>query len=184
MMISVLHEPCVNFHLAFQNRFELRVHGFPRWNLGVTLRQLGGWWNHAQLFLFLKCDLPLLIPAVRKLPLVLVSPLLWNMMGGVCSAGREVDEERLIRHECLLLTNPRDSLVRKVLIQSIALFRGFWRFDGDGPVVESRIPLVGLPGYETVEVFEAASAGWPVVERAEGGCLPHWNLVTFTELRR
>src|ERR1700722_395590 len=34
------------------------------------------------------------------------------------------------------------------------------------------------------EIFEAAAAGRPGVERPDRACLPDWNLVAFAELRR
>ena len=40
---------------------------------------------------------PQLIPALVKFAFVLVGPLLGHMVGGVCRARREVDEEGLVR---------------------------------------------------------------------------------------
>ena len=55
--------------------------------------------------------------------LVLVRPLRPHVMRSVRGAGREVDEERLVRHQRLLLLDPVDRLVGHVLGEVVALLR-------------------------------------------------------------
>ena len=99
-------------------------------------------------------------------------------------SGGEVNEERLVGHERLLLADPADRLVGHVLHQVIALFRRLLDFDRGRPLVERRIPLVRLAADEAVEVLEAAAAGRPGVERSRRAGLPHRHLMAFAELRR
>ena len=110
VMVGVLHEPGVHFHLALEHRLELRGHVVPGRNLLVARRQLGVGGDDAQLLLLREGDLALLVPAVGELALVLVDPLLRHVVRGVGGARREVHEERLVRHQRLLLAHPGDAL--------------------------------------------------------------------------
>ena len=76
VVVGVLHERGVHFHLALEHRLELGIHVVPGRNLLVPRRQHGVGADHAQLLLPLERDLALLVPAVGELALVLVDPLL------------------------------------------------------------------------------------------------------------
>ncbi len=119
-----------------------------------------------------------------ELALVLVGPLLGHVVRRVGRAGREVDEERLVRRERLLLADPVHGLVGHVLHEVVALLGRLLRLDRRGALVERRVPLVGLAADEAVEVLEAAAARGPGVERPGRARLPHRHLVALAELRR
>ena len=104
-------------------------------------------------------------------------------MRRVRRARREVDEERLVRSETLLLSDPGNRLVGHVFDQVVALFGRFLRLHRRGPLVERRVPLVGLAADEAVEILEAATAGRPGIERTCGTRLPHRHFVALAELR-
>ena len=99
-------------------------------------------------------------------------------------AGREVHEERLVRHERLLLADPADGMVGEVFGEVVALLRGLRRLDRGEALIEGGVPLVVLAADEAIEVFEPAAPGRPVVERAHRARLPDRDLVTLSELRR
>jgi len=101
---DLLH-PCIEPPLIRRTRL-------PRWYGVGPGSQLGAFGDEPYLFLILKSDLALPIPTVIEPPLVLVSPLLGHMMGGMSGTRRKVDEERLVWRHCFLLTNPTDRLVR------------------------------------------------------------------------
>ena len=107
-----------------------------------------------------------------------------HVMRRVGRPGREVDEERLVRHQRLLLADPLDRPVGHVLGEVVALLRGLVGLDRRRPLVDRGVVLVGLAADEAVEVLEAAAAARPRVERAERARLPHRHLVTLAELRR
>ena len=118
-----------------------------------------------------------------ELALVLVGPLLRHVVRRVRRAGREVDEERLVGREALLLPDPGNRLVGHVLDQVVALFGRLLRLDRRGALVERRVPLVGLAADEAVEVLEAAAARRPGVERSGRARLPDRHFVALAELR-
>ena len=134
-------------------------------------------------FCLLEGDLALLVPAVRELALVLLDPLLRHVMRRVRGARREVDEERLVRQQRLLLARPGDALVGQVFGQVVALGRRLGRLDRRRALIEGRVPLVVLAADEAVEVLEAAAAGRPRVERPRRAGLPDRHLVALAELR-
>ena len=106
------------------------------------------------------------------------------MVRRVRRAGREVDEERLVRHERLLLADPRDRLVGHVLGEVVALLGRPLRLDRRRALVERRVVLVRLAADEAVEVLEAPPPAGPGVERAHRARLPDRHLVALAELRR
>ena len=63
--------------------------------------------------------LPLHVPAVVELTLVAVGPLLRYVMRSMRRARREIHKERLLRHQSLLLTHPRDRPISQILRQVI-----------------------------------------------------------------
>ena len=149
----------------------------------MARRELAVLGDHAQLLLTGEDLFTQLVPALIELALVLVGPLLRHVVWRVRRAGREVDEERLVGRETLLLPDPANRLVGHVLHQVVALFGRLPRLDGRGPLVERRVPLVGLAADESVEVLEAASARRPGIERSGRARFPDRHFVTLAELR-
>ena len=105
------------------------------------------------------------------------------MVRCVTGARREVHEERPIGHQCFLLPRPLDCLVRHVFREVITLFRSSSGLDRRGALVDRRIPLVGFAADKAIEVFEAATAGGPLIKRSHGAGLPYRHLVALAELR-
>ncbi len=154
---------------------------------GISLRplgQLGLRRDHAQLLLAREALLAQRVPALVELPLVLVRPLDRHVVRRVRGARGEVGEERLVRHQRLLLADPGDRAVRHVLGEVVALLRRAVRLHGHRAVVDRRRVLVRLAADEAVEVLEAAAAAGPSVERAQRARLPDRHLVALAELRR
>ena len=127
--------------------------------------------------------LPLHIPAVIERTLVPVGPLLGDVMRGMRCARREIDKERLLRHQRLLLTHPGDGPIGQILGQVITLFRGRRRLHRCRTVIQRRIPLIVLPANEPVERLEPTTTRGPRVKRAHRRRLPHRHLMALTELR-
>ena len=121
VVVGVLQEPGVDLHLPGQHRLELLGHVVPRRDLVVAHGQLGIVGDHPQLLLPGEGALALDVPAVVELPCVLVGPFLRHVMRGVRGARREVHEERLVRHQRLLLPHPADRVVGQVLGEVVAL---------------------------------------------------------------
>src|SRR5208283_5982881 len=95
------------------------------------------------------------------------------VMRGVGGAWREVDEKGLVWRQRLLLRNPVHSLVGHVLHEVVALLGSLLWLDWRGPLIQRRVPLVGLAPDEAVEVLEATAASGPCVKRASRTRLPH-----------
>ncbi len=103
-------------------------------------------------------------------------------MRRVRSAGREVQEERPVRHQRLLLAHPVAGSIGEVLGQVIALLgRRRW-LHGRRALVQRGLPLVVLATDEAVEGLEAAATRRPGIERAHRRRLPHRHLVALAEL--
>ena len=152
-------------------------------DLGRPGGQLGISRDHPELLLAGEALLAQPIPPLVEAAPVLVGPLLGNVVRGVGGARREVDEERLVRHQRLLLADPVDGPVGHVLGEVIPLLGGTVGLDRHRVPVDRGRPLVGLPADEAVEVLEARS-GRPLRERAHRAGLPHRHLVALAELRR
>ena len=103
-------------------------------------------------------------------------------MRRVRRAGRVVDEERLVRHQRLLLLDPVDRLVGHVLGEVVALLRRLGLLDRDRVAVDRGRVLVRLAADEAVEVLEAR-ARRPRAERPHRARLPDGHLVALAELR-
>ena len=106
MVVDVLEEAGVHLHLPLEHRLELLRHVVPCGDLRVTRSELGVRRDDPQLLLPGERLLAQGIPSVGELPLVLVGPLLRDVMRGVGRPRREVHEERLLGHQCLLGAHP------------------------------------------------------------------------------
>src|SRR5262245_29110304 len=122
MVVSVLEEPRIDLHLAAQYGLHRLRHIFPRWDLRVARGEPAVLRDHTQLLLSSKGLLAQLVPALVELALVLVGPLLGYMMWRVGSTRREVDEERLVGCQRLLLRDPGHCLVGHIRHEVVALF--------------------------------------------------------------
>src|SRR5208283_1519668 len=140
------------------------------------------WRDNAQFLLACEGLFAQLVPALIELALVLVRPFLRDVMRSVGRARREVCEERLVGNERLLLANPVDGLVRHVLHQVIALLGRLLDLDRRRTLIQRWVPLIRLAADEPIEIFEAASAGGPRIERAGRTRLPHRHFMAFAEL--
>ena len=97
VVVGVLREPGVDLHLARVERLQLVGDVVPRREGLVARGELGVGGDHAELLLAGEGLLAELVPPLVELPLVLVGPVLRDVVRGVAAAGREVDEERLVR---------------------------------------------------------------------------------------
>ena len=184
VVVGVLQEAGVHLHLADQHRLERLGHVVPGRDLVVASGQLGVGRDHAQCLLPLDRLLAQPVPALVEPALVPVGPLLGDVVGGVGGAGGEVDEERLVAHQGLLLADPLDGLVGHVLHEVVALFGRLGGLHRGGALIDGRVVLVGLAADEPVEVLEAPAAGRPGVEGPGRAGLPHRDLVALAELGR
>ena len=182
VVVGVLEEPRVDLHLARQDRLEIVGDLVPGGDLLRPSGQLGLLRDHAQLLLPREGLLPQFVPALVELALVLRRPVGRHMVRRVRRARREVDEERLVAHQRLLLPNPANRLVGHVLGEVVALLRRLPGLDRGRPLVDGRVVLIRLPADEAVEVLEPAAAARPRVERAERARLPDGDLVALPEL--
>jgi len=96
---------------------------------------------------------------------------------------RVVKEERLVRHQRLLLAHPFDGVIGDVLVEVVALLGCLGLFDRRRALVQVRQVPVGLGSEEAVEVLEPAPAGRPLAERPELARLPHRHLMALPDLR-
>ena len=179
----MLEEPGVDLHLPGEHRLELVVHVVPGRDLVVAFGELGVLWDHAELLLPGEGLLSDLVPPLIELAPVLSRPFFGHVVGGVGRSGCEVDEERLVRHQRLLLTDPLDGLVRHVLGEVVPVLGTAWGLDRHGVAVDRRVILVGLTPDETVEVLEPG-AGGPLTEWAHRAGLPDRDFVTLAKLSR
>jgi hypothetical protein len=158
VVVGVLQGARIDLHLAFQDGLDLLGHVVPGRYLVVAGGQVGVGANDAEFLLPGKSDLALGVPAVRELAPVFIGPLFRHMMRGVRRAGREVHEERLVRHEGLLGANPVDGMIGQVLSQVVALLRRRRWLDRIQALIQGRIVLVVLAADEPVEILETAAA--------------------------
>ena len=102
VMVGVLEESGVDLHLTAKIG---RMFSGVSSQAGIsrTRGQLGILGDHAELLLTREDLFAQLVPALIELALVLVGPLLRHVVRRVAGAGREVDEERLVGHQRLLL---------------------------------------------------------------------------------
>jgi hypothetical protein len=183
-VIGVLHEARVDLHLAREYGLQLVGHVLPRRDLVRPVRQRRVVRNHTQLLLAGEGLIAKLVPALVELAFVLGGPLVRHVMGCVRGARREVDEERLVGHERLLLAHPRDRAVGDVLGEVVPVLGRSLGLHRSRPLVERGEILVRFAADEAVEVLEPSAAARPAVERSHRARLPDRNLVALAELRR
>ena len=181
-MVGVLHESGVDLHLSRQDRLQLIRHVIPRRYLVWSVCQLGVLWNHAKLFLPGEGPVTQRIPTIVEFPLVLIRPFRRYVMRSVSGPRCVVGEERLVRHQRLLLANPTDGVIGHVLTEVIIRILDILRFDRDCVLIDRRCPLVGLPADEPVEMLETLP-GRPLPKRPHRRGLPNRDLMTLPELR-
>ena len=184
MVVGVLEEPGVDLHLAGHDRPQVLGRLVPCGDLVVPRGQLSRLRDHTELLLSREGFLAQRVPALVELAAVFVRPLGRNVVGRVRRTRRVVGEERLVRHQGLLLPHPRDRAVGHVLGQVVALLRSPVGLHGRLVLVERRRVLVGLAAEEAVEVLESPAAAGPVVEGPHRTGLPDRHLVALAELRR
>ena len=158
VVVGVLQEPGVDLHLPGQHRLHLVGHVVPRRDLGMPGGQLGVRRDDAQLLLAGEGALALHIPAIIESTDIAVGPFLRDVVRCVGRPRGEVDEERLVRHQGLLLADPADGPVGQILGQVVALLGRRRRLDRRRAVVEGRFPLVVLAADEPVERLEPATS--------------------------
>ena len=154
----------------------------PRRDLRRTLGQLRVGRDDAELLLARERLLAQRVPAAVEGALVPRRPLLGHVVRRVRRAGGEVHEERLVRHQRLLLADPRDRPVGHVLGEVVALLGRPVGLDRGRALVDRRVVLVRLAADEAVEVLEPPAAARPGVERPDRARLPHRHLVALAEL--
>ncbi len=182
VVVGVLQETGVNLHLAGQHRLHLLGHLVPGRDALAACGEVRVGRDHAELLLPRERLLPQPVPALVEPAPVLVGPLGRHVVRRVRGSRSEVHEERLVRHQGLLLLDVADGLVGEVLGQVITLLGCFGRLDRDRALVQRRVVLVGLAADEAVEVLEAAAGARPVVERTHRARLPHRHLMALAEL--
>ena len=180
--VGVLEEPGVHLHLAREHRLEVVGHVVPGRDLVVPRGELGVGRDHAQGLLAREDLLPQPVPALVEPALVAVAERRRDVMRRVGGPRRVVHEERLVRHQRLLLADPGHGPIGHVLAEVVALLGRLRRLDGGRAVVDRRVVLVGLAADEAVEVLEAAARAGPGVERAQRAGLPDRDLVALAEL--
>ena len=99
-------------------------------------------------------------------------------MGG---SGRVVHQERFVGRHRLLELHPVDRLVGHVGGEVVT--RGVRSVDLDDSVVDQRLPLVGFPADEAIELLEALMRR-PAIVGAGHGDLPRGRLVPLAERSR
>ncbi len=114
LVVAVFAEGGIDFHLAGE---ELFLVGGERVPILDGLRfggELRAGRNNAEFDLTGERLFAHLVPALIELALVLFDPFLGHVMRRVRGAGREIDEERLVRRERLLELHPGDRLIGHV----------------------------------------------------------------------
>ncbi len=157
VVVGVLQEAGVDLHLARQHGLEVIRDLVPGGDLLGPGGQLRVGRDHAELLLAGERLLAQPVPALVERALVLRRPLRRDVVRRVRRAGREVDEERLVGHQRLLLADPLDRPVGHVLGEVVALLRGPVGLDRRRPLIDRGVVLVRLTADEAVEVLEAAA---------------------------
>ena len=135
MVVGELEEACVDLHLVGGRRLDVLGRLVPRGNLRAARRQLRVLRDHAELLLLREGSPRSASQPSSKAPLYLSDH---SAVRGAARgrARREVGEERLVRHQRLLLVHPLDRLVGHVLHEVVALFGRLLGLDGDRALVD------------------------------------------------
>ena len=176
--IGLLEEASEHFGLAREQTALIGWQRVPGGQVFRPLAQLRVGRDDAQLLLALERFNSHLVPALVELALVLVGPLLRHVVRRMRRPGCVVDEERLVGRHRLLRLDPVDRLVGHVHGEVVVVH--LRRLDLDRPVVDERIPLVGLTADEAVELVESLMRG-PAIERSRHTRLPRGRLVPLAE---
>ena len=176
--VDVLDETRENLHQAGLERTLCLRDAVPRRHVVGTRREFGIGRNPAKLLLTRKHPLAIDIPAVVEFAFVLVSPFLEDLVRSVRSAWRPIQEERLVRRERLVASQPVNAVLREVFAQVV--FLAVRRFHRVGILEEPRLPLRRLAGDEAVEVVEAMSRR-PAIEWTHRRGLVRGRIVPFSD---
>src|SRR6185369_2721594 len=182
MVVRLLHEAGVHFHLTTNNRFHFFIDSIPGRNLCMAFRQFTVFRNDAEFFLTCKRLLAQLVPTLIEFAFVFVRPFFWNVMRSMGCARGIIDKERPVGSECLLLTYPGDRVVGEIFVECVSLLWCLSRLDTRGAFKQVRIVLMCFPAYEAIEVLEAAAARRPVIEWSNCATFPNGHFVAFAEL--
>lgn len=184
LIIGVLHVAGVDLHLPRQHRLEIIRHVLPPWDLLVPRGRLSIRRDHAELLLPGEDLLAQHVPPLVEAALVLIRPLGAHRVRRMRTAGREVHEELLVRHQRLLLMDPLDRVRRDVIVEVVALLRRLGRLDRSRALEQVRPVVVGLRADEPIKVLKPAAARRPRVKRSHLARLPRRHVVTLVDMRR
>src|SRR5690349_6017959 len=106
MVVGLLHEAGIYFHLTTKNRLHFFIDSIPSWDLFMAFCQFAIFGNDAEFFLTCKGLLTQLVPTLIEFAFVFVRPFFWNVMRSMSCAGRIVDKEWPVGSQRLLLTDP------------------------------------------------------------------------------
>ena len=123
LVVGLLEEAGVDLHLAGQHWLQVGGHVIPGRDLVVASGQLRVGGHDTQLLLPRHDLFAQRIPAAVEFAPVLIRPLLGHVVRRVGGAGGPVHEERLVRHQRLLLAHPGDGAVGEILGEGVALLR-------------------------------------------------------------
>ena len=154
-----------SLHLMGEDRAPLLWHLVPRGDALAALGEHRIFGDDAQRLLPLEGLGPQRIPPLVVFALVLGDPLLRHVVRSVRRPRREVDEERLVRCQRLLLIDVVDGPIGEVGHQVVVGIIGCL-YEAHA-VDERRRPLVGLTADEAVELLETAERR-PVIEGSRG----------------
>ena len=132
-MVGLLEEAGVELHLAGQHWPQLGGHVIPGRDLVVAFGQLRVCGHDAQFLLSGNDLLAQRVPPAVEFALVLVRPRLGHVVRRVRGTGGPIHEERLVRHQRLLLAHPGDGAVGEIFGQRVALLGDFGGSIGEVP---------------------------------------------------
>src|SRR5262245_22060914 len=98
-----------------------------------------------------QCLFSKFVPTHVKLPTVASAECFGHLMWRVRRTIRDVCQEGSVRRACLLLSNPGNSLIGKILAKVIALFRSPGWVDPGRAVVQNRHELIHLTAQKAIK---------------------------------
>ena len=152
LVVGVLLEAGIDFHLPGVERFLLRRERVPGGEGRVAGRELGVRRYDAQFLLTRERLLAELVPPLVELALVPVGPRLWHMARRVGGASGVVDKERLVGRLGLLVVDPPDRALGEIVGEVVVLALG----NADDRVIlgQHRVILPCCAAEEAVEVVK------------------------------